>query len=468
MSDDNENTPDRVEPSLGFNPEDEAAAPDHQGEAAEPDSTQGGSTRKKERPAPTRKTDEWRRNISSVFGQGIGRISIIGASIVVLIMVAVGVRTLTSASRKAADKADAQVEVPNAPTAPIDNRAVSQKEAERRNNASAHEAEQAQLSGESYQPSFMPNITPNEPKPGGTNDIFKSNHANQVPPSSMPPPNAADADNERRLLEEARRRQAQAYEDAVRKRDAYVTKQQEVVLTQLNKILRDDALNKIGTNSPAAYAVPVAATHPADQQAGATPGNSNANGQQSSQRTPLIRTGNVLYAETISAINTDDGTDVMAVIRGGAWDGSKLIGKVENRPNNIGVKFTTLAPQDGRPTMSINAVALRTADASQGIAEDIDHHTLERYIALGASSLLSGFGKAYAQTPGTAVIAPSGTTVTTTQEPSSKQVLATALGELGTNASQEIQRGFNRPTTYSTPANQGIAVFFLADVMAPN
>lgn len=466
MSEEHENTPSRVEPSMGYEPEDEQPTV-NQGETTEVGAENAASGRSKDRPAPTSRTDEWRRNVSSVFGQGIGRISLIGAGIVVLLLIAVGVRTLTSTTRKAAG-AEAQVEVPNAPVAPIDNRAVSEKEAVRRNNASAKEAEHAQASGDSYQPSFMPNITPNEQRPDGANDIFNSDQANPMPPKSMPfAGTSSDTEAQRRLLEEARRRQAEAYENAVKKRDAYVNKQQEVVLTQLNKILKEDALNKLGSNSVSAYALPVAAAEP-EGQAGVTPGANGAGQQGSQQRAPVIRTGNVLYAETISEINTDDGTDAMAVVRGGVWDGAKLIGKVENKPNNIGVKFTTLAPQDGRPAMSINAVALRTEDASQGIAETIDHHTLERYIALGASSLLSGFGKAYAQPAGTTVIAPSGTTMTTTQEPSSKQVWATALGELGTSASQEIQRGFNRPTTYSTPADTGIAVFFLADVVAPN
>jgi len=242
-------------------------------------------------------------------------------------------------------------------------------------------------------------------------------------------------------------------------------------MKQFDKILLDGALNKIGKNTVAAYSLPVAMSKQSSQVQTSDPHTNSAaetSARQGAQRTPIIRTGNVLYAETLSEINTDNGSDAMAVIRGGAWDGSKLIGRVENRPNNIGVKFTTLAPQDGRLAMNINAVALRTEDASQGVAEKVDHHTLERYIALGASSLLSGFGKAYLQTPGTAIIAPSGTTVTTTEEPSSKQVIATMVGELGTNASQEIQRGFNRPSTYITPAGQGIAVFFLDNVYAPN
>ena len=80
-----------------------------------------------------------------------------------------------------------------------------------------------------------------------------------------------------------------------------------------------------------------------------------------------------MYAVLDSEVNTDDGGDVIATIRGGSWDKAKVIGSVERGPNNIRLRFITLAPHDERPTMSINAVALREKDAKQGVAEHIDH-----------------------------------------------------------------------------------------------
>ncbi len=446
--------------AAGFDPADEREAAPL--ESAD-DASQASEGRNKQRPEPVRKSDEWKRNFKSVFGQGIGRISLIGTGIVVFTLIALGVRNLTSTAPKRADDGSAYVEVPNAPDAPIGVSPISAQEAARRNDASAQEAAQAQQSGDSYQPAFMPNITTGQESTAPT-DVF-SNDNKLDPPKDMPVNVNTNAEAERKLLEEARRRQEQALADATKARDEFVTKKRQLVLEELNTLMKDGALNKLGSYSTFAYTIPVAAASAEGGTSAATTQGGQAEARQ--RRTPVIRTGNVLYAETSSEINTDDGTDAMAVIRGGVWDGSKLIGKIENKPNNIGLRFTTLAPQDGRPAMAINAIALRTEDASQGIAEDIDHHTLERYAALGFSSLLSGYGKAYSESAGTSVIAPSGTTVTTTEEPSSKRVLATTLGELGSNASQEIQRGFNRPTTYSTPANHGIAVYFMADVFAP-
>lgn len=107
------------------------------------------------------------------------------------------------------------------------------------------------------------------------------------------------------------------------------------------------------------------------------------------------------------------------------------------------MKFTILAPpvNDSRPTMRISAVALREDDAKQGIAETKDHHTMERYFALGAASLLSGYGRAYQQTAGTTIISPSGVVAQTTTEPSTKQVIGSSVGEMGTAIASEVRRG---------------------------
>lgn len=45
----------------------------------------------------------------------------------------------------------------------------------------------------------------------------------------------------------------------------------------------------------------------------------------------LIKTGTIMYATLDAEVNTDDGGDVLATIRGGKWNGSKLIGKIEQR-----------------------------------------------------------------------------------------------------------------------------------------
>lgn len=463
----NQETPQEgVDPMIGggYDPEAEAVESNVAGQG-EPSEETTEPQRTKSRQAPARKSDEWRRNLSSVFGHGAGRFTLIAVVIFVIIFFAVGLRML-SGSGEAESVNNATVQAPNAPETAVDINPVSEKEAERRYGQAAEEAGAAQAEGGSYQPAFIPNIvdTPKEQSNTGLS-IFQMGPAAQEAPlnMSLSTPNV-DINQERKLLDEARQRRQQEYDRAVQTRDQYVSEKQKNVLDQLEKMLKGETLNALGVHTNKPY--PVTQVAAAAQPKSSSQPSNAPDAVSNSRQKPVIRTGNLLYAETISEINTDKGQDVLAVVRGGQFNGAKLIGKIENRPDNIGVRFSTLAPQDGRSAFSINAVALRTEDASQGIAEDIDHHTLSRYTALAASSLLSGFGKAYENTPGTAVVAPSGTTITTTEEPSSRQVTATVVGELGTAISEEVRRGFNRPSTYSTPAGQGFAVFFLADAFA--
>ena len=131
----------------------------------------------------------------------------------------------------------------------------------------------------------------------------------------------------------------------------------------------------------------------------------------------------------------------------------------------MSLTFTIMAPQDDRPTMRVRAVALREADAKLGMAEKIDHHTLSRYSALAAAALLQGAGRVYQQPVGTTTITDGGV-VTTTEEPSDRRVVGAAVGELGMAIGSEIRRrGFNQPSTYSTPAETGFVLYFLEDVL---
>ena len=155
----------------------------------------------------------------------------------------------------------------------------------------------------------------------------------------------------------------------------------------------------------------------------------------------------------------------LATVRSGPWKGSKLIGQIEQAYNNMSLTFTIMAPQDDRPTMRVRAVALREQDAKMGMAETIDHHTFSRYTALAVAALLQGAGRLYQQPVGTTIITDVGV-ITTTETPRDRQVIGAAVGELGMAVGSEIRnRGFNRPTTYATPAETGFILYFLEDVM---
>lgn len=439
-------------------------------------------------PTKPAKSDEMRKNFRAVFGSGVGKVALTAAAAVVITTAALGYRGLTSKPTEVA--APSVVDMPNAPQPTVEVGAVSKQEAERRAQRAAVEAQEAAAQGQTYQPGFDTNIVSNAaPVPTGTTQFNVPN----APPSpqggpavpitvptgqatSANPPTTnttpVGASQQTQANQQAQQRLEQELKQATAERDKHVGTVKEQVIKQAQALFGGET-GQGGLNAQGAYST--VSYYPVKRGELAPAASNNNRQTQDAVRTApetlgdpnsklLIKTGNMMYATLDSEVNTDDGGDVIATVRGGKWDGSKIIGRVEQGPNNIRLKFSTMAPQDNRPTMRINAVALREEDAKQGVADDIDHHTLERYTALAAASLLSGYGRAYSYPVGTTVVTPGGSVTTTTQEPSNRQVIGMAVGEMGQSVAQEVRRGFNRPTTYSTPAQKGFGLFFMQDV----
>ncbi|PYB71051.1 type IV secretion protein DotG [Pseudomonas sp. LB-090624] len=460
----------------GFDEEDEHLVADRDGPT--------GSHVKK-----ARKSDEMQRNLRAVFGSGVGKVSLIAAGLVVLALGALAYNGMSSKNAPAGKAST--VDVPNAPQPEVSIDPISPAEAERRAQRSSLEAEQAAERGMSYQPGFDPNIVQSTGKDWSRGQSAQFNvpgqpysDGNQRPPeiyigAGQPPrdsgpvsqqagaANAQSQEQERRRLEEELKK-------AEEQRDKYVSELKSETLKSIKQLMGESEsakgfAEKSSFSTVSYYPTERAGsgvTGPAVRTAKDDKDPNAIEAVGDTDRALLIKTGTIMYATLDAEVNTDDGGDVLATIRGGKWNGSKLIGKIEQAPDNIRVKFTILAPpvNDPRPTMRISAVALREDDAKQGIAETKDHHTMERYFALGAASLLSGYGRAYQQTAGTTVISPSGVVAQTTTEPSTKQVIGSSVGEMGTAIAGEVRRGFNRPATYATPANKGFGLFFLQDV----
>jgi len=470
----------------------------------------GRSEDQLQKPVSTRsKSEELKRNFNAVFGHGIGKISLIAVAVVVIGGLALGYRGLTSKPQEVVNKSE--FDVPEAPQPTVEIEPVSKEEAERRAQRAALEAQEAAARGQTYQPGFDMNIVEdnkpllpsgpvqfnvpiqNESKnrssqqnvsaetvkitvPGGQTDINQSAASQQGAPQYQYQGQNAQAEQQARQRLEQELKQAQA------ERDKYVAAIREQVLKQAQLLFGEagqGGLNALGSYSTVSY-------YPVNQNKGGSQGRAGgstesgagagtASGPFPGMTRPasetgestakvIIKAGTIMYATLDSEVNTDDGGDVIATIRGGKWDGAKIIGRIEQGPNNIRLKFTTMAPQDDRPTMRIDAVALREEDAKQGVAEKIDHHTLERYASLAVASLLAGYGRAYSTPSGTTIIGPGGIITTTTNEPTNKRVIGTTVGEMGQAIGQEIRRGFNRPTTYSIPAQKGFGLFFMQDV----
>lgn len=436
------------------------------------------------RPGKTDRLSVLKANFNSVFGHGIGKAGLVIAGIFVLVAGAFAMRGLNSP--KGPQLQSAQVDVPRAPVPDVSVDPLDPKEAERRSQQAALEADIASQKGQTYQPGFNAVIAEEKKSTGqATLNVPGQDPAPAVTPP-VPPVQVAlpaeTAQQTQQAQQEEQRRQNELDKQRA-ERDKYIAAVRGGVTEQAGEMLqgkgKEAGFGGRGIYSTISYmptaktAVPAAAAGNAAMPMGApaagdtavgapaTAGNAGANG--AAKKKILFKAGSTAFATLDSEVNTDDGGEVFATMHGGKFNGARLIGKIEQGPRNIRLRFSILAPQDDRPTTAINAIAIREEDAKQGVAETIDNHTLSRYTALLAGSILSGVGRAALEPQGETIVLPNGQVVISQPELSNKRIAMYALGEVGNNAGAEVRKNFSQPPTYITPANKGIGLIFLTD-----
>jgi hypothetical protein len=166
--------------------------------------------------------------------------------------------------------------------------------------------------------------------------------------------------------------------------------------------------------------------------------------------------GSLLYAVTTLAVNSDLPTPVAAKVVGGAYKGARLLGAFQLQGGLLSITFNQIIYPDGR-AVGIQAVAVDARTSSPAINGRVDNHFLERWGALMAASFLEGFGQAMSNR-GTTVHAYGDVVVADRGHVSTEDVSLEALGRVGSRASSQLEKGFDRPPTVSVPAGSPIGV----------
>ena len=114
----------------------------------------------------------------------------------------------------------------------------------------------------------------------------------------------------------------------------------------------------------------------------------------------LIPAGQIIYAETVTSTNSDaSGSPVLVELTTGEYRGSRLIGgfTVNDTSDGMVVEFSTMTLPDGT-SVGISAYAVDGLTAETTVASDVDPRYLKRYGALLASSFITSFASAKADT----------------------------------------------------------------------
>lgn len=186
---------------------------------------------------------------------------------------------------------------------------------------------------------------------------------------------------------------------------------------------------------------------------------------------PVIRAGDIIYTVLDTEVNSDYSNQaVMATVVQGKFKGARVLGGLAvGGPDGdaLLLRFTSLSQPAWPASLTIDALGVDPNTAQQGMASSVDHHYLQRWGTLFATSFLSGYANALS-TAGNASISADGSTVSVTQAPISPAGrIMVGLGEVGKAASSEAKAYFQRPPTVILNAGVPVALLFTADVAEP-
>lgn len=193
--------------------------------------------------------------------------------------------------------------------------------------------------------------------------------------------------------------------------------------------------------------------------------------QASADDVMVIKTGERVYVNIDTSINTDQSPELFGQILSGRARGWTLFGRAtQNTDYTVGINFDTVSLPDGR-SMPITAMAIDPETGGLSVSGNVNHKIFERFVipvlAGGAGKygdLMSQVGTTYTPNSITPIIP--GVPGTITNNMNMSQVRNAAIGGGVKNLADSLStqsKGVKPSTT--TKRNLGIEVIFLKEVI---
>jgi len=213
-------------------------------------------------------------------------------------------------------------------------------------------------------------------------------------------------------------------------------------------VLKDDGLQKVSADKPAADASASASTEPAKI---------------------VVNAGTVSYAQLLTEANSDVPGPILAQIVSGPLAGARAVGAfqvADGYEKYLVLKFT-LADRKGTD-YRISAIALDPDTTLGGMATEVDERYFARVVLPAAAGFLQGLGQAMGQ--GNSSTQTNGiTTLSTTAGNGFKQGMYNGLGDAAQTAGQFFQNQANQTKPLvRVAAGTPMGLFFIAPVTEPS
>jgi type IV secretory pathway VirB10-like protein len=187
----------------------------------------------------------------------------------------------------------------------------------------------------------------------------------------------------------------------------------------------------------------------------------NAGGDEWSP--PRLKAGEIKYATLDLMANSDVPGPIRATIHDASseWNGATVLGAYTKMSDYLVIRFDKLVNEDGE-MFAIDAIAIDPTERLGGVADEVDHHYLQRFGAIFAAAFLQGYGEAVLESRRVEVTGEETTTVSNIESDSDRAIAA--LGEVGNQLAEVVRPLGDRPTTVIKYAGSGIGLLFLEEV----
>lgn len=159
----------------------------------------------------------------------------------------------------------------------------------------------------------------------------------------------------------------------------------------------------------------------------------------------LMRPGDLLYAETLTSVNSDMKSAVMAEVVAGEHKGARLVGSFEadKASGRMVVEFESMTFADGR-VYEVAAIAVDGRSAETAVRSDIERRYVARYAPLLAATFIESYASAMGNGRTTVIGTGDSTQVITEPSTERESILAgigSAAGAIATDISEMAPKG---------------------------
>lgn len=179
----------------------------------------------------------------------------------------------------------------------------------------------------------------------------------------------------------------------------------------------------------------------------------------------ILRPGDILYAETINAVNSDAVSGVLAEITTGEYKGARLVGafEVPTGADGLVVSFSAMTLENG-DTIAMNGIAVDGRTAETAVASDIDRRYVKRYGPVFGATFLSAFAAAAAAPRQTVTAEGAVVTDQFSTDAAALQGASAAMGQIAGDLAMSAPKG----PKISLRSRAPLAILIMEPVENPN